>query len=209
MRENVVSDRRTSLFKAVLTKAKEFGAIGQVMISDPTKRLATTQAKNPEMDVLIMALERFDYSLSGDERGIVIVARPSGGRTDEDAFLRVCEEVVQAGTEYSAFKRLATNILTMPFTNSRILQVSDLVVSATTAIVAGHKEYAEQVFPEIRSLLRSELGRVGGVGVKIHPDYSYVNLYHWLFGDDVTWRRNMGTGLPIPGRPYATGPSTY
>ena len=36
---------------------------------------------------------------------------------------------------------LATNVVTMPFSNSRLLQLADLIVSISTAMVAGHTEF--------------------------------------------------------------------
>lgn len=141
---------------------------------------------------------------------MVIVARPSGGRSDEDAFLAESAEVVSTGTDYSEFKKIATNILTMPFPNSRLLQLADLVVSTTTAMVAGHTEFATPVFEAVKPLFRSgQVGRVGGVGVKIHPDFCYVNLYHWLLGDDTYWRGNTGWPLPAENRPFAKSADEY
>jgi hypothetical protein len=161
------------------------------------------------MDVLVMALERFNFVLSSQDIGMVIAARPSGGRTDEDKFLSACVDIVTAGTSYAKFGQFATNVLTMPFGNSRLLQVADLVVSITTAMIAGHAEYAGPVFPHVRALLRSSLGRIGGVGVKIHPDYSYVNLYHWVLGDTFFVRSNLGLPLPMQNRPFFTDGMTY
>lgn len=208
MRANLVAEERVRFITEVLSIAAKHGATGQVTISDTTKQLATKSADKHEMDVLVMALERFNYSISSD-LGMVIVARPSGGRKDEDHFLADCADLVTAGTSYAQFKSLVTNVLTMPFQNSRLLQVADLVVSITTAMVAGHTDYAEPVFEPVRSLLRSEYGRIGGVGLKIHPDYSYVNLYHWLLRD--TFYKRGGSGLPLPatGRPFSRNSDAF
>ena len=45
---------------------------------------------------------------------------------------------------------LATNVVTMPFSNSRLLQLADLIVSISTAMVAGHTEFAGKVFQTSR-----------------------------------------------------------
>jgi hypothetical protein len=140
---------------------------------------------------------------------MVIVARPSGGRTDEDKFLARCADIVSSGTNYSKFGQLVTNVLTMPSSHSRLLQVADLVTSTSTAMVAGHTEFAGPVFPHVKVLLRSGSGRIGGVGLKIHPDFSYANLYHWVLGDTDFWRGNLGTPLPLKDRPYAADGMTY
>lgn len=202
MRDNLIEDRRTEFFQRVLALAADHEAVGMVTIADRSRSMATGKAPNHEMDVLIMAMERFDKTL-GKDYGMVIVARPPGGRIDEDEFLSGCVEAVTRGTEYSAFKRLATNVLTMPFSNSRLLQIADLVVSTTTALVAGHERFTLPVFPSVKALLRGSLGRIGGAGLKIHPDFVYGNLYHWLLEDTVFWRLGQGIELPLERRPFA------
>jgi hypothetical protein len=202
MRDNLIEDRRVEFFQRALALAEAHQAVAMVTIADKSRGMATGKASNHEMDVLIMAMERFDKTL-GKDHGLVVVARPSGGRTDEDEFLSGCVEAVSKGTEYSQFSRLATNVLTMPFPNSRLLQVADLVVSISTALVAGHERYTAPVFPAVKTLLRGSLGRIGGAGLKIHPDYVYGNLYHWLLGDDVFWKSGQGITLPNEKRPFA------
>lgn len=209
MRAHLISGQREEFFRQVLRKTAEFGAVGQVTISDTSRGLATGRAQNHEMDVLVMALERFDRSLSGTDLGMVIVARPSGGRVDEDTFLSGCVDIVTGGTDYTAFQRIASNVLTMPSANSRILQAADLVVSITTAMIAGHTEFAGNVFPDVKSLLRSNAGRIGGIGVKIHPDYVFANLYHWVLGDGAFCRMLANTSLPMPSRPFFNGPDVF
>lgn len=208
MRDNLIEERRAEFFQRALALAEAHEAVAMVTIADKSRNMATGKASSHEMDVLIMAMERFDKTL-GKEHGMVIVARPSGGRTDEDEFLSGCVEAVTKGTEYSQFSRLATNVLTMPFPNSRLLQVSDLVVSISTALVAGHERYTVPVFPAVKALLRGSLGRIGGAGLKIHPDYVYGNLYHWLLGDDVYWRSGQGVILPLEQRPFARNSTEF
>jgi hypothetical protein len=209
MRENLVNDRRQQFFRDVLDLAAKSGALGQVTISDSTKNLATKHADTHEMDVLVMALERFNWILREQDIGMVVAARPSCGRSDEDKFLSKCADIITTGTNYARFGQFATNVLTMPSANSRLLQVADLVVSITTAMIAGHTTFAGPVFPSVKALLRSSFGRIGGVGVKIHPDYSYANLYHWVLGDTTFWRLNAGWALPLRDRPYFKGHLTY
>ncbi len=204
MRENVTGDRREQFFNDVLKLAAQHGAIGLVAVSDATKGLAIPQAKSAEMDVLLMTLERFDLVL-GQDVGMVIAARPSGGKGDEHKFLVSCAEAINAGTDYVKFEKFVTTVVTMPFPNSRLLQLADLVVSITTAMVAGHTEFAGKIFPAIRAILKTSGGRVGGIGLKIHPDYSYANLYHWLLGD----QRFKNSDMPIANRPFPANEDNY
>jgi hypothetical protein len=46
---------------------------------------------------------------------------------------------------------------------------------------------------------RSPLGHIGGRGVKIHPGYNCMNLYHWVLND----ADNNGTLLPLLDRAYS------
>jgi hypothetical protein len=204
MRENIISSRREEFFKKALRLSAQHGATGIVTISDATKGLATGKAETPEMDVFVMTLERFDWALAQNV-GLVVVARPPGGRTDENKFLVSCAGLVNNGTDYVSFNKLATNALTMPFENSRLLQVADVVVSISTAIIAGHTEFAGKIFPEVKSMLRTHQGRIGGIGLKLHPDFSYANLYHWLLGD----QHFKATALPISSGPFPRSEHKY
>ena len=117
--------------------------------------------------------------------------------------------MVGAGTDYAEFNNLAMNVLTMSHENSRLLQTADLVASITTALVAGHEEFAGPLFPSVKALLRSNGGQIGGAGLKVHPDFTYRNLYHWLLGD-LYYRRGMqGMRLPSIRYPFAQGAHRY
>src|SRR5206468_10725622 len=90
----------------------------------------------------------------------------------------------------------------------RLVQLADLITSCTTALVAGENRFAPTTFQHIRPLLRSEGGRIGGVGLKIHPAHRCPNLYHWLVGDRDYMHDNRCYPLPLPGYPYADSAET-
>jgi hypothetical protein len=69
------------------------------------------------------------------------------------------------------------------------------------ARVAG-SPYSKIPFAMVKPLLRSDGHRIGGVGLKIHPDFKHVNLYHHLLGDTTCWKGNVGIDLPCRGRQY-------
>jgi hypothetical protein len=199
MKKNLVEPKRQQFFNEVLNLAAKSGAVAQVMVSDSDKKPPTPIVAGHEMGVLALSLERFNKDLGNQERGMVIVARPSGDRKDEDKFLAQCAEMVSTGTNYVGFRQLISNVVTMPFDNSRLLQVADLGVSITSAMVAGNIKYAGTVFPSVRAILRrSPFGHIGGWGVKIHPDFNCMNLYRWVLDDT----NNNGTLLPLLDRPY-------
>jgi hypothetical protein len=163
MRKNLTDERRYQFYTEVLALASTHNAVGLAAVSDATKGLAIPEAKTAEMDVMIMTLERFDLALGADV-GMVVAARPSGGTGDEQKFLVSCVEAINAGTKYVKFEKFVTNVVSMPSSSSRLLQLADLVVSISTAMVAGHKEFAGKVFPGVRAIMRTSGGRVGGIG---------------------------------------------
>lgn len=201
MRENLIEDRRTQFFCDVLDLAKEHEAVFLAVMAEKGKRFAT-DAANHEQDCVNMLLERYHGMLGYGELGIAIASRPSGGRGDEDRFLGACETVRQEGTVYAKFEKLALNVVTMQANESRLLQLADLVASITGAMIAGNETFAKPIWPKVSRLFREDYGRKGGVGMKIHPDFSYANLYHWLLGDDFYKRGSIGVPMPLEGRPF-------
>lgn len=113
------------------------------------------------------------------------------------------------GHGYVQPARIALNVLTTDSRLVRLLQAADLVTGATFAYVSGESTWSPGVVGRLRDLFPSELGRVGGVGVKLHPDYVYANLYHWIFGDTVYVRYPLGHPYPLEERPFAAGPDEY
>jgi hypothetical protein len=50
--------------------------------------------------------------------------------------------------------------------------------------------------------MRRDGGRIGGIGLKIHPDFKYANLYHWLVGNTHFHRGSTGFPMPLKGYRY-------
>jgi hypothetical protein len=77
-------------------------------------------------------------------------------------------------------------------------------------MVAGHTEFAAPIFESIKPIFPKGIyGTVGGWSVKIHPDFSYLNLYHWLLGDESYWRRMTGWDLPREQFPFYKSAHEY
>jgi hypothetical protein len=206
MKRNLVQDARRDFFFASLALAAEHGVKAIVVLEDTSRGQADAEAQGAEDDVTKLFLERANNSLYPNGRGIVIADRPGGhGQEDEDRFLARCLATLRSGTRFVRLDRISL-MLTTPSHHARLLQLADVVTGATTACVAGEARYAPPVFERIRPLLREEGGRCGGVGLKIQPDLRYVNLYHWLLGDDYYRRGNMGIPLPRGGHCYAESP---
>lgn len=208
-RDNIVDERRIEFFSRILAKCKNHDVTAFVAINDSTKKPANGAASDHEIDVLLLTLERFNTHLK-TEPGFVIVAKPSGGTKDENKFLSECVGHKKTGTPFVKFDNLATNLVTMPFHHSRILQAADLIVSMTTAMVAGNTWYAEVYFDKILNLMKTDWrGLIGGTGLKIHPSYSYRNLYYWLLKEDAFPEGSSGSKLPDLTFPYATSPNKF
>ncbi|MBS1882875.1 MAG: DUF3800 domain-containing protein [Actinobacteria bacterium] len=111
-------------------------------------------------------------------------------------------DTLREGTRFVDFESL-TMVVTQDSKNTRLLQLADLIVGSTVSYVSGEDEYSPAVFDgQVKSMLREEGGRIGGVGLKIHPDFCFANLYHWLLGDEYFWKGNGGRAMPMTGWPY-------
>ena len=203
LQRNFTGEQKGNLFESLLQKVAEYNVSAHVMCCDPKARLLNG-AKDAEQSTLLGILERFNFTLGPNDKGIVIVDRPAGDKKAEERYLGACLALTEDGGAYAKFDKLACPILTMPFPLSRPLQVADLVASITTAHVAGRPQ-AARFFPLIKSLFREDKGRIGGVGLKLHPDYRFANLYHWLLGDTHYVRGSMGFPMPLSDRPYREG----
>lgn len=209
MYENLVLDQREAFFASVLQSCAQHQATITVIISDTGSR-TPADCVSHEIFVTKMLIERVNnLAASAHSTALIIVDRPGGGLREERKFLADCLDTLQNGTRYVTPAQIAINPISTDSHLVRTLQAADLVVSCTTALVAGQTTLAPDVFNGIRPILAREYGRAGGVGVKIHPDYKYLNLYHWILGDDM-WMRNMnGWPLPYNGRPYSADPNIF
>jgi len=199
MRENLIGDERRQFFINIFRILKEYEGLLTVVIEDTACKCAT-DALTSEIDVTRLYLERTHSQLNRQEcDGIVIVDRPVGSRADEDKFLLNCLETIQEGTEYLNPEKFAINVVSSPSKFIRLLQVADVVVGCTLSTVAGQKKYAPEIFETFRNLFDNDSRRIGGIGLKIHPDLKYINLYYWVVGDEYYVRGSKVKQLPIRG----------
>jgi hypothetical protein len=207
MRENLVDEDRRTFFVEVVKVLTDYEIKALVMIAD-RKYATATWATNSELDVTIMFLERVGKYLRVESPGLVVADRPGGDRSQEDKFVVECLTELKQNNNFVQPESISL-ILTANSRLSRLLQSADLITSATLAYVAGESRYSPTIFELIKPLFRKDMGRVAGYGVKIHPDIKYVNLYHWLFGDEVFKKGNLGHLLPMEKHPYFNGPDQY
>jgi hypothetical protein len=194
MREGIRGAERQGFFIDVLTALREHGTQAAVVIVD-RKAASATGASSPEEDATRIFLERASSAFRPDE-GVVIVDRPPGDRAQENRFLADCVEHLLDGNTYAVAELFALPVLSAQSRFMRLLQAADLVASSTLAFVAGEAQYSPPIFAAVKPLLLGQDDRIGGFGLKIHPDLRYGNLYHWLVGDTHFWKRNVGHPLP-------------
>lgn len=205
MKTELLGTERFEFFAECLEAASEHDAQACVVIADKNHRTTDRKRTGHELDVVKMFLERSHNHLHGSGTEALLIAdQPSGGRPAEAAFVGSCLEHLRDGTPYADLERVAL-VLTENSKNLRLLQLADLIVGCTLAFVGGEAKYSPPLFTEhIRPLLREERGRIGGVGLKLHADLRYVNLYHWLVEDSHYVKGNVGHPLPSDEHPYAT-----
>jgi hypothetical protein len=207
MKAKLVSDARLRFFESLPTLAKQHQASAFVVIEDKSANPARKDSNTHEEDATALFLERADWTFRQNRRdGLVIVATPSGGPSEDGNFLSRCLELRATGTEFSILGCIPLGVITVPARQIRLIQLADVITSCVVARVAGESNYSPLVFDLLKPMLRRELGRIGGVGLKIHPDFTYANLYHWLLGDTHFWRGNSGRPLPFKTYPFAEEP---
>jgi hypothetical protein len=209
MHDNLTGDNRKNFFISSLELAKKFEAIALVVIEDTQYRKADTNSPDYEIDALRLILERVHHCLVSKQcTGVVVVAQPSGDRKSEQQLLAKCFETLQVGTSYVKPDSIALNVFSSPTKYSRLLQLADIVVSSSTAIVSGEDTYSPPIFTAVEPLLDLHGDRIGGYGLKIHPDNIYVNLYHWIVKDKKFQKNNTIVKLPHIHAHYHLGPIT-
>jgi hypothetical protein len=207
MYDGLTGRHRAEFFSQVLRTSLERGVSAAITMSDTGSKHPRTCRSHEEFAIQLL-IERIEWLASRRGRDVVVVFdRPGGARADEENFLADCLEVIQSGTPYLRPQRIALNALSTSSHFVRLLQTADLVTGCVTAYVAGEPRFSPELVELVRPMLVTNGDRIGGFGIKIHPDYWYANLYHWLFGDSHLWRGNIGHPLPAPSHPYGRTPN--
>lgn len=202
MASALTSEKRQEFYRQVLDTARSQGVSATVVIAESGNSSVTGHCSIEE-DVTRLLLESIQLQLPLNDQAIVVADRPGGGRAEEDAFLASCFDAMKRGTRLVRNFELIALFLTTNSRFVRLLQLADLITSCTTALVAGETKYAPTTFQDVRPLLRSDAGRIGGVGLRLYPAERMVNLYHWLLGEQDCTLHNMPYKLPFPGHPFA------
>jgi len=205
MFSNLHAPERDELFASVLTTARYHLVQVTVVAADASCRRANPTSSSCDHDVTTLFLERVELALrAAGTTGMVVIDRPGGGQQAGKRLLAACKNTVTVGTRFVRPRCITDVELAWSATARqfpRLLQLADLVTGCTLARVAG-SPWAVPAFEFIRPLLRSDGRRIGGVGLKLHPDYTLANLYHVLVGDGELWKGMSGWPLPRRDLPY-------
>ena len=207
MHDKLIGQERQNFFLEAIGQLQESESSITIVVSDRNSGLANPEkAKDSFEDVTFMLLERIDRQLlEKGNTGIVVTDTPPGDRSDENKFLQKCLKTITFGTRFVEPKQIAVNVLSSPSRLIRCLQLADVVTSASLAFISGENKYSPPIFSAIKPFLNNKTGIIGGIGVKIHPDYRYTNLYYWLLGDSYHYKD--GSLLPSARSPYANNHS--
>ena len=200
-------DRETFFGSVVDALAAADVAVNLCVVDD--SRGAANWGCTPEEDVTRLYIERANNRLKmRREHGVMIADRPGGGRKAEDDFMAECADLLENGTAFVKPDRIAMNVLTTDSKMVRLLQAADLVTGCSLAYISGEKKWSPPIFARLLPLYYEDSGRRGGVSVKLHPDFSFGNLYHWLFNDTHIHKRGVGYPMPYAKLPYPTSPDS-
>jgi len=194
---NLQGENRAKCYKEILNAAQAAGCKAVVTACDFEMRNL-----KPEWGFercVTYTLERVSTHLAkSSEQAIIIADRPSGGHKEADQFLTAFVDHLSSSHNHMLEETFSLNMLTAQSHMTRHLQIADLVVAITTAMVAGQTKWASEYFEIVKGMfLQNVLGYIGGTGLKVYPD-KLVNLYYWVLGEKVFVKAANGMGWPLP-----------
>ena len=177
MWDGLTGRRRADFFSGVLRLCSE-NRVRIIVVASDTSSPRPRTSTSHEHFVVQLLIERIERLAAAEGNDAVIVFdRPGGAHAQDDSFLVQCLETIQAGTAYVRPNRIALNALSTGSHFIRLLQAADLVAGCVLANMSGETRYSPAVLTSIKPMIASCNGSVGGFGIKIYPDFWYVNLY--------------------------------
>jgi hypothetical protein len=207
MRDNLVGERRANFFLEVVRIARQHNPTAILACVD-TNFNTISGAATHELDVVTLLMERI-HNHTSVQRSLIISDEQGGGTNANESFIGSCLDTLKAGTSVLRGLDRICLVLTCSSRLSRALQLADLFTSCITAFLSGENRFSPPIARSFFPIIRTELGRVGGCGVKLHPDYRYANLYYWLFQDTHLVKGNCGHPFPLGERPYSTNADRF
>ncbi|MFD8086429.1 DUF3800 domain-containing protein [Kitasatospora sp. NPDC059722] len=172
---------REPMQRALLAAAAECGAWTATVVWDEERD--PSPAAHREKWLLKLLYERISMGLSDrDGLGTVIFDQKHSLRGHDAGWLAATRKLTDHGTEYTSASRIVNRFVMGPSDHLPGLQLADLVVGATTALVAGQKSGLALREPLLELIHRREDGDLSGAGLKLWPN-SLENLYSWIQHD--------------------------
>lgn len=210
MRTGLVEEERSRFYGAVLDSVTEHKGKALVVCVDSTCGAANPGSASSEDDVVKLVVERIEGICKRDkENGLIVFDRPPGGAGERDAFLERCFETLQSGTSFVQPQQILVPPLASSSHLCRPLQIADLIVSATTARIAGESNHSKPLVEKLLPLYDKPHDCIGGWGVKLHPDKKLRNLYHWIFGDQRARKGINSSPYPLVDYAFSTNEDDY
>ncbi|WP_158892007.1 hypothetical protein [Amycolatopsis anabasis] len=200
------------LRRRMLAEAKACGIRSVVVIRDvgPNQSKQDIAAESLKLfyDRVILHLRAKAAMSPGGCRGLICAGRPTSEK--DGHWLAASLDLTRFGQDYVRPDLIALPIVTAPSAQLPQLQLADLVVSATTAAVAGYAS-GQHLVPYLHDLMVTDAcGKRAGFGIVLRPQ-RLNNLYLRVFSESRCVAHG-GLEVPLPSRglsttdhwPYAT-----
>lgn len=169
---------REPMQRALLAAAAECGAWTVTVVWDGERD--PSAGAHREKWMLKLLYERISMGMSDrDGLGTVVFDQKHSLRGHDADWLAATRRLTDHGTEYTSASRIVNRFVMGPSDHLPGLQLADLVVGATTALVAGQKGGLALREPLLELIHCREDGDLSGAGLKLWPN-SLENLYSWI-----------------------------
>lgn len=194
---NLISRRRKECYSKLLSISKTMN-VRAIVAGVDCGRFRKSEESAFQFAVNCV-FERLETHLAKrNTLGILVADRPGGGHKQDNKFLEAFLDRVEKGTDFVKSEMIILNALTTPSKLVPGLQLADIVVGCTVAMVCGKYRYAKDIFRHIQPLfIKNYIGFSGGTGLKLFPD-KLMNLYYHLLGEDNYVRVSQMAGYPLP-----------
>jgi len=169
--KNLRGVRRFQVYSLILRLINRFRGTVFVSVGSPytdSRQRVKTQIILNNIENL---LERFEMFLKTQNEYGIIIADHERCHKDNKKLLEHFYEMQMTGTRYIIPRMIPLNLLTAPSHQVPFLQIADLIVGITVAMISGMDEYAKQYFPIIKdTFYRRKNGEIAGYGLKLFPN---------------------------------------
>ncbi|WP_169543835.1 hypothetical protein [Sneathiella aquimaris] len=181
MYQNLVGGNRTKFILDACDIAKELSVKAVVVAEGKNWKPATSERIDHELDATKLVAERYERELKRTRKsGAIVVSAPSGGHKQAAELIKTIDNLSSEGTRYVKANHISFCYST-GFERVRCLQLADIIVSVSLAMITGRKKYSSEVFESIKPMFySSNTGEILGWGMKIHPSPLQIQVEETL-----------------------------